>query len=83
MYERIRVAALSIKPQKWNKEFNAKKLEHYFIRAANTGVDLVLAPEGFLEGYLVNEIIRDRSLEQKILILLNLLMDLIFKNLKN
>lgn len=66
MYERIRVAALSIKPQKWNKEFNAKKLEHYFIRAANTGVDLVLAPEGFLEGYLVNEIIRDRSLEQKI-----------------
>ena len=66
MYQRIRVAALSIKPQKWNKEFNAKKLEQYFIQSANTGVDLVVAPEGFLEGYLVNEIIKDRSLEQKI-----------------
>ena len=53
MYRTVRVAALSIKPRKWDKPFNADKLEAYVREAAREGPELIVTPEGFLEGYVV------------------------------
>ena len=57
MYRTVRVAALSIKPKKWDKPFNADKLEAYVREAAREGPELIVAPEGFLEGYVVMDVL--------------------------
>ncbi len=62
MYRSVRAAALSIKPKKWDKPANADKLEDYVRRAAAEGAELVVAPEGFLEGYVVMEAIHEPEL---------------------
>ena len=46
------LAALRVKPQPWNKEANFESLKLYATRAATDGAELVVTPEGFLEGYL-------------------------------
>jgi len=53
----IRVAALSFVPQKFQLQANADRLERAFREAAAAGAKLAVAPEGALEGYVVNEII--------------------------
>ena len=53
----IRVAAVSFVPKKFHLEANADKLEAKFREAARQGAQLAVAPEGILEGYVVNEII--------------------------
>ncbi len=62
MYRSIRAAALSIKPLKWDKPANADKLETFVRRAAAEGAELIVAPEGFLEGYVVMEAIQNPEL---------------------
>lgn len=62
MYRSVRAAALSIKPKKWDKTANADKLEDFVRQAAAEGAELVVAPEGFLEGYIVMEVIEDPDL---------------------
>ena len=57
MYRTVRVAALSIKPRKWDKPFNADKLEAYVREAAREGPELIVAPEGSLEGYVVMDVV--------------------------
>lgn len=57
----IRVASLSIVPEKWAKAANAKKVERMIYQAAGEGADLVITPEGVLEGYVVNEVIREKD----------------------
>ena len=59
MYRSVRAAALSIKPKKWDKPANADKLEDFVRQAAAQGAELVVAPEGFLEGYIVMDVIED------------------------
>ena len=59
MYRSIRVSALSIKPRKWDKSHNADKLESFIREAAREEPDVIVAPEGFLEGYVVMEVVRD------------------------
>jgi predicted amidohydrolase len=55
----IRIAAISFVPEKWGKDANMAKCEETIRRAASTeGVDLVVTPEGILEGYVVNEVDR-------------------------
>ena len=48
----LNVAALQLTPRAWDKEGNFAKFERYARRAAADGAQLVVTPEGFLEGYL-------------------------------
>ncbi len=57
MFQEVRVAAISFKPVKLDLEGNAVRLEEMFREAAAGGAELAVAPEGVLEGYVVNEII--------------------------
>jgi predicted amidohydrolase len=49
------VAGLSVMPEPWNKEANFAKLERHTRRAASQGAQLVITPEGYLEGYVGND----------------------------
>lgn len=53
----MRVASISFVPKKFALSDNANQLKAAFRRAAAKGAQLALAPEGILEGYVVNEII--------------------------
>ena len=53
----LRVASISLKPDKLKLDENAARLEAKFREAAEGGAKLAVAPEGVLDGYLVNEII--------------------------
>ena len=50
----LTVAGLRILPERWNKEANLLKFERFARAAAAQGVQLAIAPEGFLEGYVAN-----------------------------
>lgn len=49
------LAALSLTPEPWDKQANFAKLERHAREAAAKGADVIVAPEGFLEGYVGNE----------------------------
>jgi len=48
------LAGLRVMPERWNKEANYQKLDRWARDAAKLGAQLVITPEGFLEGYVVN-----------------------------
>ena len=53
----IRVASASILPKKWDKELNWTRIEHAVTTAAKKGdAQIVVTPEGVLEGYVINEV---------------------------
>lgn len=52
---RLKLAAISVTPARWDKEANFATLERYASEAAAKGAQLVITPEGFLEGYVANE----------------------------
>lgn len=54
---KVRVAAISLVPTKFDLHGNADRLEHAFRQAKLGGAEIAVAPEGILEGYVVNEII--------------------------
>lgn len=58
--KRVRVAAISFEPVKLALEANAARLAEAFEEAAANGAQIAVAPEGILEGYIVNEIIAGR-----------------------
>lgn len=53
----VRVAAISFVPTKFDLQGNADRLEKAFREAKLGGAEIAVAPEGILEGYVVNEII--------------------------
>ena len=57
MFQKVRVAAISFVPKKFELEANSNQLERMFRRAAKRGAQVALGPEGILEGYVVNELI--------------------------
>ena len=61
MYTSVKVSALSCRPRGWDKAHNADMVEAYVRRAVRARPDLVLTPEGVLEGYVVMEAIKDRA----------------------
>ena len=67
MFTPVKVAAISLKPKKWNKEYNADKLERYFREAARQSPDLILATEGALDGYGVMEVLEGRRTAEDML----------------
>ena len=57
----VRVAAVSFVPGKFDLSKNVVQLEKMFREAAAGGADIAVAPEGILEGYVVNEIIAGKA----------------------
>ncbi|MEX0642910.1 MAG: nitrilase-related carbon-nitrogen hydrolase [Pirellulales bacterium] len=57
----IRVAAISFVPVRFDLAHNAEALEHAFREAKQGGAQIAVAPEGCLEGYVVNEIIAGKA----------------------
>ncbi|MGO9875960.1 MAG: carbon-nitrogen hydrolase family protein [Acidimicrobiia bacterium] len=49
------LAGLRVAPKPWDKLGNFDLLERFTTRAAGEGADVVVTPEGFLEGYLWND----------------------------
>ncbi len=60
MYNQVKVAAISLKPKKWDKAENANKMERFFREAVKDDPDIVLTTEGVLEGYVVMDVIDGR-----------------------
>ena len=54
---KARVASISFEPVKFDLPGNAKTLETWFRKAGQGGAKIAVAPEGALEGYVVNGII--------------------------
>ena len=61
MYKQVKVAAISLKPTKWDKPGNADAMERFFREAAAQGPDIVLTTEGVLEGYVVMDVVEGRK----------------------
>lgn len=61
MYARYRVAAISCRPQKWDKAGNADRLEAFFREAAREKPALMVATEGMLEGYVIMDAVWHRE----------------------
>jgi len=57
----LRVASLSILPKKWDKPANAQKIEQMVRAAAAEGAQLVITPEGVLEGYVIEQYILEKD----------------------
>ena len=51
----LTLAGLRVTPKSWDKQTNFVTLERYTRQAAAQGAQLVITPEGFLEGYLWNQ----------------------------
>ncbi len=58
MYRGLKVAAVSLKPVKWDKDANVEKMESFFTKAAEGEPELVVMPEGILEGYVIMDVIK-------------------------
>jgi predicted amidohydrolase len=61
----VRVAAISFVPTKFDLQGNADRLEEAFREAKQGGAEIAVAPEGVLEGYVVNEIIAGKFPAEK------------------
>jgi predicted amidohydrolase len=64
MFRSVKVAAISLKPIRWKKDANADRLEAFFTAAAREKPQVIVAPEGILEGYVVNEVLQDARLTE-------------------
>lgn len=59
------MASVSFVPVKWDKAANAETLERLIRQAAKQEAQLIVTPEGALEGYVVNEVIRETDPDRK------------------
>ncbi len=55
----VRVASISFEPVKFDLDANVQTLESWFRKAAEGGAKIAVAPEGALEGYVVDGIIAE------------------------
>ena len=66
---RIRIAATSIVPDKWNRKANWKRIEQAVTKAVKEmGAQVVVTPEGVLDGYVINEINGEKDPQKKSLL---------------
>jgi predicted amidohydrolase len=66
-FNRLKVAAISMKPEKWDKDSNAAKMEMLFRKAADRRAKVAVITEGALEGYVVMDAIKRPELRSKLL----------------
>lgn len=57
----VRVAAISFVPTKFDLQANIQQLERAFRQAQQGGAQIAVAPEGVLEGYVVNDVIQGQA----------------------
>jgi predicted amidohydrolase len=63
---RIRIASAAIIPDKWDKDVNWSRIEQAVREAATDGgAQVVVTPEGVLEGYVINEVNAAKTPEQR------------------
>jgi predicted amidohydrolase len=55
------VAGLRVLPDRWDRQANLRKLDIYARQAAARGANVVVTPEGFLDGYVGNDRPLDRG----------------------
>ncbi|HPI72887.1 MAG TPA: carbon-nitrogen hydrolase family protein [bacterium] len=64
--DRIRVASVAVLPDRWQKETNWRRIETLVQRAAvEGGAQLVVTPEGALDGYVINDVNAEKNERQK------------------
>ncbi len=63
----LRVASLMVKPVPWDKEANGELFEAAIWDAVAQGAELIVTPEGALDGYVVNEVIHAKGAERRAL----------------
>ena len=61
MFSSIKVAAISLRPKKWDKPANAAKMERLIRTAAAQSPDVIVTIEGAFEGYVVYDVIEGRK----------------------
>jgi len=54
----LTIASLSFMPEKWNKGENFQRLSTMISEAASRGAELIVTPEGALEGYVIGQVKR-------------------------
>ncbi len=57
----FKLASLSFIPVKWDKAANLQRIESMAKQAHEQGADLIVAPEGAVEGYLINEVLKSQN----------------------
>jgi predicted amidohydrolase len=63
---RIRIASVSVLPKKWDKETNWDRIERLVREAVMEGdAQVVVTPEGALEGYVINEVNAEKDQAEK------------------
>lgn len=55
------IAGLRVVPDRWDKEANFRKLDQYARQAAAHGANVIVTPEGFLDGYVGNDKVLDKE----------------------
>jgi predicted amidohydrolase len=66
-FRQLKVAAISMKPKKWDKEANATKMERLFRKAAALDAKVAVTTEGALEGLVAIDAIRKPELAVRML----------------
>lgn len=66
---RIRIASASVVPKKWDKDTNWNSIERLVREAAlEGGAEVVVTPEGALDGYVINEVNAEKGAEKAALV---------------
>lgn len=52
----VRIAAIGFVPRKWDKEANFRTVKRLIEEAAKQKPDLIISPEGILEGYVIDSV---------------------------
>ena len=65
--EEFLIAGMGVQPKAWDKEANFALLDRYARRAAAKGAQMVVTPEGFLDGYTSNVKMRPESTPERYL----------------
>ncbi|NLP10757.1 hypothetical protein GX408_10220 [bacterium] len=64
--DRVRVASIAVLPDRWQNETNWQRIEILVRRAAlQGGAQLVVTPEGALDGYVINDVNAEKDERQK------------------
>lgn len=61
MFHRYKAAAVSFRPRKWDKASNADRFEAFARDAAKQGANVLVGPEGTLEGYVISDVTWNRE----------------------
>ena len=61
----LRVASISFVPKKWDKDANTAQIEKLVTEAAKQNAQLIVTPEGALDGYVVNDVINAQDPQGK------------------